>query len=346
MSEIAGFRTTQVRAGVRAAPRTAKQRRNPPDRPRALRLILLSLLLSFLCGIGATPALAATGAIGNGQTVGGTLAGTGVDSYTFTANAGDSITVSISEVGPNTDLWPRIDLVRPDGSFGGNEWGDLHAKLQGTANQSGTWTVKVSYHAHSATTPSGSYSLTLVKVPGAPGREMYPGTTYSGSITRGTLEVWTFYTLGPVTLNLSATDGSGFQSWAQVYRPNGTGAGGTRTTTSSTLQVTVSSATAGLYTVLVSKRDANDVTGSYSLSVSGAALPVQAKADGAVCLDGCVGGAAVGDPINVATGNLFEEVTDYTTAGANPLRLTRFYNSLSHAPRYTYVTAYQHFTYF
>lgn len=79
----------------------------------------------------------------------------------------------------------------------------------------------------------------------------------------------------------------------------------------------------------MSKWDGGDATGSYSLSVSGAALPVQAKADGALCFDRCVGGAAVGDPINVATGSLFEEITDYTTSGANPLRLTRFYNSLS-----------------
>ncbi len=34
-----------------------------------------------------------------------------------------------------------------------------------------------------------------------------------------------------------------------------------------------------------------------------------------------------GDPINVGTGNVFEQVTDYTTAGQNPLTYTRYYNS-------------------
>ena len=44
---------------------------------------------------------------------------------------------------------------------------------------------------------------------------------------------------------------------------------------------------------------------------------------------GCVGDAsAVGDPITLGFGNLFDEVTDYTTAGANPLSFTRYYNSL------------------
>jgi len=35
-----------------------------------------------------------------------------------------------------------------------------------------------------------------------------------------------------------------------------------------------------------------------------------------------------GDPITIGTGNLFEEATDYTTAGKNPLSFTRYFNSL------------------
>ncbi len=38
----------------------------------------------------------------------------------------------------------------------------------------------------------------------------------------------------------------------------------------------------------------------------------------------------VADPVNVATGNLFEAVTDYSTVGTNPLALTRYYNSMSY----------------
>src|ERR1700722_3935689 len=34
--------------------------------------------------------------------------------------------------------------------------------------------------------------------------------------------------------------------------------------------------------------------------------------------------------INVATGNLYKEVTDYTTVGTNPLALIRSYNSQSY----------------
>jgi len=47
------------------------------------------------------------------------------------------------------------------------------------------------------------------------------------------------------------------------------------------------------------------------------------------------GSCYCGDPINVATGNLFEQIVDYQTAGQNTLGFTRYYNSLgSGAPTY------------
>ena len=50
------------------------------------------------------------------------------------------------------------------------------------------------------------------------------------------------------------------------------------------------------------------------------------------------GNVMLADPINVATGNVFEQVTDYTTVGTNPLAFIRYYNSYSQ--RYsTYLTA-------
>jgi len=38
-----------------------------------------------------------------------------------------------------------------------------------------------------------------------------------------------------------------------------------------------------------------------------------------------------GDPISVGTGNMFEQVADYQTPGANPLGFTRYYNSMGDA---------------
>ena len=41
------------------------------------------------------------------------------------------------------------------------------------------------------------------------------------------------------------------------------------------------------------------------------------------------GQCACGDPIDVGSGNLFEQVTDYQTVGQNTLKFVRYYNSLS-----------------
>ncbi len=41
------------------------------------------------------------------------------------------------------------------------------------------------------------------------------------------------------------------------------------------------------------------------------------------------GGCSVGEPINVGTGNVYDEVTDYETAGPNKLNFIRYYNSRS-----------------
>ncbi len=38
-----------------------------------------------------------------------------------------------------------------------------------------------------------------------------------------------------------------------------------------------------------------------------------------------------GDPIDIASGNVYEEVTDYSTVGTNPLAFTRYYNSMGSA---------------
>ncbi len=42
---------------------------------------------------------------------------------------------------------------------------------------------------------------------------------------------------------------------------------------------------------------------------------------------GCPGSCKVGNPVDVGTGNKFEQVTDYETAGQNKLSFTRYYNS-------------------
>jgi hypothetical protein len=47
------------------------------------------------------------------------------------------------------------------------------------------------------------------------------------------------------------------------------------------------------------------------------------------------GSSSVGEPVNVATGNVFDENVDYTTAGRNKLEFDRYYNSQSTGSPFT-----------
>jgi RHS repeat-associated protein len=81
----------------------------------------------------------------------------------------------------------------------------------------------------------------------------------------------------------------------------------------------------------------NVITGNGTVSLSGGA------GSGSITLTGlqpykssgkpgnAPGASVAGEPISVGTGNMYEEVRDYSTAGANPLAFTRYYNSLSDA---------------
>ena len=52
------------------------------------------------------------------------------------------------------------------------------------------------------------------------------------------------------------------------------------------------------------------------------------------------GAASCGEPIDLGSGNVFDQVTDYETAGQNKLSLIRYYNSM--ATTGTYATGMGH----
>jgi YD repeat-containing protein len=58
------------------------------------------------------------------------------------------------------------------------------------------------------------------------------------------------------------------------------------------------------------------------------------KSNGDCCGRGDIGGSGAGDPVDVGTGNVFEQTLDYTTAGRTPLTFIRYYNSLSDTGTY------------
>jgi YD repeat-containing protein len=53
------------------------------------------------------------------------------------------------------------------------------------------------------------------------------------------------------------------------------------------------------------------------------------KGLGAPCAHATTGGVGCAEPIDLGSGNVFDQVTDYETAGQNPLSLIRYYNSMA-----------------
>jgi YD repeat-containing protein len=58
------------------------------------------------------------------------------------------------------------------------------------------------------------------------------------------------------------------------------------------------------------------------------------KGLGKPCARSTTGGCGTGEPIDLGSGNVFDEVTDYETAGQNRLSLIRYYNSMATADTY------------
>ena len=87
-----------------------------------------------------------------------------LDQWSFNANKGDDITVSISEAGTNTAFVPMFQLIGSDGTNYGYSWGDLHAQRHITAATTGSYKVVVSRNDFN-NDGAGNYLLTLARSP-------------------------------------------------------------------------------------------------------------------------------------------------------------------------------------
>ena len=131
-----------------------------------------------------------------------------------------------------------------------------------------------------------------------------------------------------------------------LYGPDSSYIGGKQTTGSDAYSQAIS--TTGNYMAFVN----NEVSGSTDVSppasytmemTNSTALSPTPETDGSPCCSGetqqpnsaqssevvANGAASIGEPINIATGNMYLDVVDYTTVGTNPLAFIRSYNSKS-----------------
>src|SRR5215475_2530079 len=127
--------------------------------------MLITLFLTLL-----VPAAArAEGPLTNGGNDDGAISSRGkVDTWTFTAAAGDAILLRVGQLTDNNgNFEPFIRLYDPANTLLGQQAGDLTAEVTVTALASGTFTVLISdgnlAHSGDSTNDTGTYRLHLAK---------------------------------------------------------------------------------------------------------------------------------------------------------------------------------------
>src|SRR5438045_1738311 len=139
------------------------------------------------------------GPLTNGALHSGEILQGGLDTWMFTASAGDRVPLSFpTRRSSDLDFRPWIRLWSPAGGSLGSQWGPDAAQIEAVAPVSGTYLVLVG-SADSGYDGSGTYRLTMAHSPGpvtvSAGDEGGPltnGALHSGEILQGDLDTWTF----------------------------------------------------------------------------------------------------------------------------------------------------------
>jgi hypothetical protein len=107
------------------------------------------------------------GPLTNGANQTGSIQQGDLDLWSFSATAGDAISVSIGELtDANGQFWPWIRLRAPNGNQLGFSSGDVAAQINVTAPTTGLYTVVVgTIVSNGVRSGAGTYQLVLTNVP-------------------------------------------------------------------------------------------------------------------------------------------------------------------------------------
>jgi hypothetical protein len=165
--------------------------------------VLARAVLTLLALLVVPRLSAAQGALTNGAVHTGAINPVGdVDTWTFTANQGDHISVRIGEIPvgpgvPDPGFYPYIRLIGTTGTQIDQATGNVDAEVALRAPLSGTYQVHVSaYYAGGV----GNYRINLATAPGAfqtsggdEGGPMTNGLHHTGHIDVGDIDMWSFH---------------------------------------------------------------------------------------------------------------------------------------------------------
>ncbi|MEZ0262028.1 MAG: tetratricopeptide repeat protein [Alphaproteobacteria bacterium] len=202
----------------------------------------------------------------------GTITGTGIDTYSYTAQGGVSFVVIVSETGSHTeDFIPALTLKDPNGKTvesGAQKF--FYRSQNGIQPFPGKWTAEVS--RKDGGDKGGSYEIKLLEVPNVHagmdpnmgGMPLQAGQFYTGTLARGAVDVYTFIWMGGETVHLSLEgDNTDFTPEVTHFGPSGEVLANCSHKASCTLDTKVFAG--GGHTVAVARKDAHDGAGTYKL---------------------------------------------------------------------------------
>lgn len=243
----------------------------PRSRARCLCVFLIALATLSIRPV----PIAAQVQLLNGQSVVGTISAFGeLDQYFFSATGGDSVIVSVGEVGPDSTGFSPSILVTCDaaGTIGQNG-GPVAAEVEGVVPFSTTCFVYVAGWIQNA----GTYTLTLAKSPGAftisagdEGGAVGNGSTHSGTIHVGDLDMWSFFATAGDAILVSIGEVGSSASFRPSIRLKGpTGLGVASSSDGVVARIDTVAPTSGTYTIIISSAPLADFGGSgdYTLTV-------------------------------------------------------------------------------
>ena len=224
------------------------------------------------------------GLLPNGGVVSETLALGDLDSYTFTAAAGESFVLRIGDVN-GTSMFPWLRVYDPNGAQVDSQFGSLVDEVSGVAALTGVYTVVVA-DASSGFASTGLYDLHFVLAPGAnEGGALPKGGSVTSTLTRGDLDSYTFSITAGQSFVLRAGDvnTTSLFPWLRVYEPNG--ALLLSNFGSATASIAAAAPTTGTYTVVLADASSGLAsTGTYDLHF----VQVPGANEGGLLLDGVV----------------------------------------------------------
>jgi hypothetical protein len=232
------------------------------------------------------------GAISNGSNHTGRIERADLDMWSFTANQGDSLILTLAEIPvgagtPDPGFWPWLRVFGPGGDtlVCGNCWGNLVRYMEATAPLTGTYTVVVASNTSDA---AGDYYLRLARTPatfdvpaGDHGGAMTNATAHTGRIELGDLDIWTFSAAQGATITVTMAEipvpptepDPGFWPWIRVLGPTGATVVCGNCWGDLVTQMSATAPLSGTYTIVATSYTAEGA-GNYTLTVNGAISPV------------------------------------------------------------------------